>query len=152
MVELNLFLDLQVRQLEYGIFINQAKYTRELLKKFGMESFSASTTPMNYSRKLDKDEDVQSVDITTYRGIIDFLLYLTTSRPDIMFIVSVCGRFQANTKQTHYVCAKCILKYLKGTQNVGLWFPKDSSFNLISYSDEDYAGCRINRKSTSGTC
>ena len=117
-----------------------------------MESCSAAAIPMNSSSRLDKDEGGQDVDITAYRGIIGSLLYLTTSRPDILFAVGVCGRFQANPKQSHYIAAKCILKYLKGTQSAGLWYPNDSSFNLISYYDADYAGCRIDRKSTSGTC
>ncbi|XP_073137667.1 secreted RxLR effector protein 161-like [Henckelia pumila] len=121
MGELTLFLGLQVRQMEKGIFINQVKYTKELLKKFGMENCSAANTPM-------------------------------TSRPDIMFSVGLCARFQSDPKQSHYIAAKRILKYLKETQNVGLWYPKDSSFNLIGYSDADYADCRIDRKSTSGTC
>ena len=117
-----------------------------------MENCSVASIPMNSSSKLDKDEGGQDVDITAYCGIIGSLLYLTASRPDIMFAVGVCGRFQANPKQSHYIAAKRILKYLKGTQSVGLWYPKDSSFNLISYSDADYAGCKIDRKSTSRTC
>ncbi|XP_047326413.1 uncharacterized mitochondrial protein AtMg00810-like [Impatiens glandulifera] len=107
---------------------------------------------MNSSSKLDNDEDVQSVNITTYRGIIDSLLYLITSQPDIMFDVGIYGRFQANLKQSHYVVAKRIMKYLKGTQYVELWYPKDSRFNLIINTDVDYAVCKIDRKSTNGTC
>ncbi|XP_047331490.1 uncharacterized mitochondrial protein AtMg00810-like [Impatiens glandulifera] len=117
-----------------------------------MESCSAASTPMTSSMKLDKDEDGQSVDIIAYHGIIRSLLYLIASRQDILFIIGVCGRFQDNPKQSHYVAAKRILKYLKGTQNMRLWYLKDSSFNLISYSDEDYAGCNVDRKSTSGIC
>ncbi|XP_073153354.1 uncharacterized protein [Henckelia pumila] len=150
--ELTLFLGLQVRQMDKGIFINQVKYTKELLKKFGMENCSAANTPMSASIKLDKDEAGLSVDQTLFRGIIGFLLYLTASRQDIMFSVGLCARFQSDPKQSHYNAAKRILKYLKGTQNVGLWYPKDSSFNLIGYSDADYGGCRIDHKSTSGTC
>ncbi|XP_047320486.1 uncharacterized mitochondrial protein AtMg00810-like [Impatiens glandulifera] len=114
MGELSFFFGLQVRQIEGGTFINQAKYTKEMLKKFGMESFSTVSTPMSPSIKLDKDEDGQSVDIITYCGIIRSLLYLTASRPDILFA--------------------------------------DSSFNLISYADANYTGCKVDRKSTSGTC
>ncbi|XP_047306159.1 uncharacterized mitochondrial protein AtMg00810-like [Impatiens glandulifera] len=132
MGELTFFLGLQVRQLENEIFINQAKYTKELLKKFVMKNFSDASTLMNSSRKLDKDEGIQDVDITAYRGIISSILYLTVSRPYIMFVVGACGRFQANPKQSHYIAAKHISKYLKGTQY--------------------YAGCKIDRKSTSGTC
>ena len=152
MGELSYFLGLQVRQLEEGTFISQTKYTRELIKKFGMEKSSPTSTPMSPSIKLDKDEEGQNVDMTAYRGIIGSLLYLTASRPDISFAVGVCGRFQANPKLSHFTAAKRILKYLRGTESVGLWYPKDSSFNLTSYSDADYAGCKVDRKSTSGTC
>ncbi|XP_073121777.1 uncharacterized protein [Henckelia pumila] len=152
MGELTFFLGLQVRQIDKGIFINQVKYTKEFLKKFGMENCSAASTLMSASIKLDKAEAGPSVDQTLFRGLIGSLLYLTASRPDIMFSVGLCARFQSAPKQSHYIAAKRILKYLKGTQNVGLWYPKDSSFNLIGYSDADYAGCRIDRKITSGTC
>ena len=90
--------------------------------------------------------------ISLTRGIIGSLLYLTVSRPDIMFSVCMCARFQADPGESHLNAAKRILKYLKGTQNVGLWYPKDSPFELIGYSDADFAGCKIDRKSTSGTC
>ncbi|XP_047326410.1 uncharacterized mitochondrial protein AtMg00810-like [Impatiens glandulifera] len=152
MGEMSFFLGLQVRQIDTGTFISQPKYTAELLKKFGMYTCAEEATPMSESVKLDKDEDGQAVDITAYRGIIGSLLYLTASRPDILFDVGVCRRFQANPKQSQYTADKRILKYLKGTQDVGLWYPKDSNFNLISYFDPDYAGCKIDRKSTSGTC
>ncbi|XP_073030777.1 secreted RxLR effector protein 161-like [Primulina eburnea] len=69
-----------------------------------------------------------------------------------MFAVCICARFQANPKQSHFSAAKRILRYLKGTENVGLWYSKDSSFNLVGYSDADYAGCKLDRKSTSGSC
>ena len=94
---------------------------------------------MSSSCKLDKDESGQDVDITAYRGIIGSLLYLTASRPDILYTVGVCAKFQAKPKKSHHVATKRILKYLKGTTSVGLWYPRDSSFNLISYSDADYA-------------
>ncbi|XP_073153827.1 secreted RxLR effector protein 161-like [Henckelia pumila] len=116
-----------------------------------MENFSAASTPMSASIKLDKDEAGTSVDQTLFRGLIGSLIYCTASRLDIMFSVGLCARFQSDPKQSHFIAAKRILKYLKGTQNVGLWYPKDSSFNLIGYSDADYAGCRIIRKSTSET-
>ncbi|KZV29782.1 hypothetical protein F511_33524 [Dorcoceras hygrometricum] len=152
MEELTFFLCLKVKQLDDGIFISQAKYTKEILKKFGMENCSPTATPMSTPIKLDKDEAGTTVEVTMYQGMIGSLLYLTASRPDIMFLVCMCARFQADPKQSHYMAVKRILKYLKGTQNVGLWYPKDSSLNLIGYSDADYAGCKIDRRSTSGTC
>ncbi|XP_075515374.1 secreted RxLR effector protein 161-like [Primulina tabacum] len=122
-----------------------------MLKKFGMENISSAATPMSSSIKLDKDEEGISIDTEMYIGLIGSLLYLTASRLDIMFVVCLRARFQANPMQSHFFAAKRILKYFKGTSNVGLWYPKDSSFNLIGYSDADYAGCEIDRKSTSGS-
>ncbi|XP_073136958.1 secreted RxLR effector protein 161-like [Henckelia pumila] len=117
-----------------------------------MENCSAISTPMSASIKLDKYEAGAPVEVTMYRGLIGSLLYLTASRPDIMFAVCLCARFQAAHKQSHYIAAKRIIKYLKGTTNVGLWYSKDSEFNLVGYSDADYEGCKIDRKSTSGSC
>ncbi|XP_073133379.1 secreted RxLR effector protein 161-like [Henckelia pumila] len=152
MSELNFFLGLQVRQMENGTFISQTKYTKELIKKFGMENCTVATTPMGASIKLDKDEGGISVDATMYRCLIGSLLYLTASRPDIVFAVCLCAIFQSNPKQSHFIAGKRILRYLKGTQDVGLWYAKHNSFNLVGYSDADYAGCKLDRKSTSGSC
>ncbi|XP_073152802.1 secreted RxLR effector protein 161-like [Henckelia pumila] len=151
MGELTLFLGSQVKQLENGTFIIQNIYTKKLLKNFGMENCSASTTLMSSPVKLDKDEDGISVEVTMYRGLIGSLLYLTTSKSDIVFAVCLCARFHSDPKQYHYLAAERILKYLKGTQNFGLWYAKDNSFNLVGYSDTDYAGCKLERKSTSGS-
>jgi len=101
---------------------------------------------------LDTDEKGTNFDQTKYRGLIGSLLYLTASRPDVIFSICLCARFQAKPKESHYMAAKRILKYLKGTIDVGLWYPSEVSMNLISYSDSDFAGCKIDRKSTSGTC
>ena len=102
--------------------------------------------------KLDKDEKGTNIDQKLYRGIIGSLLYLTASRPDILFSVCMCVRFQSNPKESHIIIAKRIIRYLKGTSNLGLWYSKDSSLNLVGYSDADYGGCKIDKKSTSGTC
>ncbi|XP_073137589.1 secreted RxLR effector protein 161-like [Henckelia pumila] len=152
MGELNFFLGLQVRLMENGTFISQTKYTKELIKKFDMENCTVATTPMGVSIKLDKDEWVISVDETMYRGLIGSLLYLTASRPDIVFAICLCARFQSNPKQSHFIAGKRILRYLKETQNVRLWYAKHNSFNLVGYSDADYARCKLDRKSTSGSC
>ena len=134
MGELNFFLGLQVKQTEEGIFINQAKYIKDLLKKYGMESASPMKTPIAPATKLDKDENGKSIDITQYRGMIGSLLYLTASRPDIMFATCICARFQANPKKSHLSAVKRIFRYLKGTPYLGLWYPKESSFDLIGYT------------------
>lgn len=104
--ELNFFLGLQVKQLDNGIFINQAKYTKELLKKFGMKSRSSINVLMGTSIRLDKDEDRKDVDITKFRRLIGYLLYLTASKLDIVFAIRICVRFQSAPKETHMLATK----------------------------------------------
>ncbi|KAK8573562.1 hypothetical protein V6N13_009652 [Hibiscus sabdariffa] len=152
MGELSFFLGLQIKQRKDGIFINQAKYIKEKLKKFGMENVKPCATPMSSSIKLDKDEEGKCVDSKLYRSMIGSLLYLTASRPDIMFSVCLCARFQANPKESHLKAVKRIFRYLQDTPSLGLWYPRDSTFDLHAYSDADYGGCKIDRKSISGTC
>jgi len=101
---------------------------------------------------LSADEVGPEVDQTKYRELIGSLLYLTASRPDIMFVVCLCARFQSCPKESHLKAAKRILKYLKGTTSVGLWYFSHSPIHLVGYSDSDFAGCKLDRKSTSGTC
>ena len=122
MGELNFFLGLQIKQLPDGIFVNQAKYAKELVKKFGIDESKAAPTPMATNIYLDADEAGKSVEITKFRAMIGSLLYLTASRPDIMFAVCLCARFQANPKESHMKALKRILKYVKGTQKLGLWY------------------------------
>jgi len=112
----------------------------------------ASSTPIATSCYLDADEHGIAVDQTKFRGLIGSLLYLTASRPGIIFVVCMCVRFQANPKESHFNAAKRILKYLKGTTNVGLWYPNEATLNLKGYSDSDFVGCKLDRKSISGTC
>ncbi|XP_050896556.1 secreted RxLR effector protein 161-like [Lathyrus oleraceus] len=117
-----------------------------------MDSCKEMSTPMGSGSYVDQDESGVSIDITKYRGMIDSLLYLMESRLDIMFSVYLCARFQANPKESHLIAVKRIMEYLKGTTNVGLWYPKGSICNLVGYSDADYAGIKTDRNSTSGTC
>jgi len=152
MEELNYFLGLQIKQSNHGTFLSQTKYCKELLKKFDMENCKEISTPMTTNYYLDSDEKGPSVDQTKYRGLIGSLLYLGASRPNIMFSVCLCAIFQVNPKESHFTVTKRILKYLRGTTNVGLWYPSEISLNLEGYSDSDFVGCKIDRKSTSGTC
>ena len=117
-----------------------------------MENAKHMTTPMSTACYLDKDETDQSIDIKKYRGMIRSLLYLSASRPDIMFSICMCARFQANPKESHLSAIKRIMRYLLGTINLGLWYPKNSTYNLIGYSDSNFVGCKTYRKSTSETC
>jgi hypothetical protein len=152
MGELKFFLGLQIKQLAQGTVINQAKYISDLLKRFDMTGSSSVKTPMTPNIPLHADLSGNSVDQTSYRAIIGSLLYLTASRPDIMYSTCICARYQANPKESHLLAAKRILRYLKGTPSLGLWYPKDSGFELTAYTDSDYAGCKLDRKSTSGSC
>ena len=152
MGELNFFLGLQIKQAKEGTFVSQSKFCKELLKRFGMDNAKAMDTPMSTSCYLDKDEKGKEIEVKKYRGMIGSLLYLTASRPDIMFSVCMCARYQANPKESHLSAVKRIMKYLVGTLNVGLWYPKGSTCDLVGYSDSDFAGCKLDRKSTSGTC
>jgi len=126
--ELNYLLGLQIKQESDEIFINQAKYTRELIKKFRLEGAKLSKTPIAITTKLDKDEQGINVDIKLYRSMIDSLLYLTTSRLDIMFSVCLCARFQSCSKESHLIVIKRSIRYLKGTIGMGLWYPKTGQF------------------------
>ena len=104
---------------------------------------------MATTTKLDKDEQDITVDIKLYRSMIGSLLYLTASRPDITFCVCLCARFQSCPKESHLIAVKRIIKYLKGTIEMSLWYPKTGQFSITSFSEADYAGCRVDRKSAS---
>ncbi|GJR97171.1 putative ribonuclease H-like domain-containing protein [Tanacetum coccineum] len=150
MGELTFFLGLQVKQKEDGIFISQDKYVTEILKKFGFTDVKTASTPMETQKLLLKDEDGEEVDVHLYRSMIGSLMYLTSSRPDIMFAVCACARYQVNPKVSHLHAVKRIFRYLKGQPKLGLWYPKDSPFDLVAYTDSDYAGASLDRKSTTG--
>ncbi|GKA12079.1 putative ribonuclease H-like domain-containing protein [Tanacetum coccineum] len=152
MGELTFFLGLQVKQKEDGIFISQDKYVTEILKKFGFSDVKTASTPMETHKPLLKDADGEDVDEHLYRSMIGSLMYLTSSRPDIMFAVCACARFQVNPKISHLHAVKRIFRYLKGQPKLGLWYPKDSPFDLVAFTDSDYAGASLDRKSITGGC
>ena len=107
---------------------------------------------MATTTKLDKDENGKMVDQKLFRGMIGSLLYLTACRPDIQFAVCLCARFQACPKESHLTAVKRIFRYLVNTADLGLWYPIGCDSSLIAYTDADYAGCKLDRKSTSGWC
>ncbi|GJX83076.1 putative ribonuclease H-like domain-containing protein [Tanacetum coccineum] len=148
MGELTFFLGLQVMQKEDGIFISQDKYVDEILKKFGFSTVRIASTPMETSKPLLKDAEAEDVDVHLYRSMIGSLMYLTASRPDIMFDVCACARFQVTPKVSHLHDVKRIFRYLKGQPKLGFWYPKDSPFDFEAYTDSDYAGASLDRKST----
>ncbi|GJU45578.1 putative ribonuclease H-like domain-containing protein [Tanacetum coccineum] len=152
MGELTFFLGLQVKQKADGIFISQDKYVAEILKKFDFVNVKTASTPIETQKPLVKDEEASDVDVHLYRSMIGSLMYLTASRPDIMFAVCACSRFQVTPKTSHLSVVKRIFRYLKGKPKLGLWYPRVSSFDLEAYSDSDYAGANLDRKSTTGGC
>ncbi|GKF54185.1 hypothetical protein Tco_0161095 [Tanacetum coccineum] len=123
-----------------------------MLKKFRLEDSKAMKTPMSTKTKLTRDEEGESIDNTKYRGMIGSLLYLTASRPDIMFSVCLCARFQEDPQTSHLEVVKRIFRYIKGTMHLGLWYPKGFGIETIVYADSDHAGDYVDRKSTSGVC
>ena len=117
-----------------------------------MEEAKIMKTLMSSSIKLDKDEKGKSINSTMYRGMIGYLLYLTASKLDIMYSVCLCARFQSCPKESHLSVVKQILRHLKRTIDISLWYPKSDNFELIGFLNVDYVGCRVERKNTSGTC
>ena len=141
MGKMNFFLGLQIEQKDEGISICQSKYIAELLSKYEFQNCKIAKTPMSKAIKIFEDPDGISVNHTLYRGMIGSLLYLTASRPDIMFATTMCARFQANPKESHLSAVKRIFRYLKSTLNLALWYPRDSELNLFGYTDADQ--CRL---------
>jgi hypothetical protein len=148
--ELSFFLGLQVNQTKNGIFVSQTKYIKDMLKKFQMEDNKPMSTPMVTGCKLSLEDDSTKVDETMYRSMIGSLLYSTTTRPDIMQAIQLVRRFQSAPRETHLKSVKGIFRYLQGTLEIGLWYPKDKYLNLTTYTDVDWAGHIDDRKCTSG--
>ncbi|GJS58904.1 putative ribonuclease H-like domain-containing protein [Tanacetum coccineum] len=156
MGELTFFLGLQVQQKKDGIIISQDKYVGEILKKFGFTKVKDSAiTPMETSKaSCSKDKHGKRIGAFHYgtSSMIGSLMYLTSSRPDIMFAVCACARYQVNPKVSHLYAVKRIFRYLKGQPKLGLWYLKDSPFDLVAYTDSDYARASLDRKSTTRGC
>ncbi|GJZ53110.1 retrovirus-related pol polyprotein from transposon TNT 1-94 [Tanacetum coccineum] len=138
-----------IHQSPRGNYINQDKYAQEILKKHSMTSCDSIGTPMA-TKHLDADLSGTPIDQTKYRSMVRALMYLTTSRPDIVHATCYCACYQAKLTEKHLTAVKRIFRYLKNTINMGLWYPKDTGFELTAFSDSDHAGCLDSRKSTSG--
>ena len=150
--ELSFFIGFQIKQLKDGTFIGQERYARDLLKKFKMNDCKITETPMSSSEHLDADANGKPVDQKLYRSMIGSLLYLCASRPNIMFSVCFCAHFQDRPQESHLTTVKRILKYIKHTPSIVLWYPKGASFELLGYSYLDFAGFRVDHKSTTDGC
>ncbi|GJZ90304.1 retrovirus-related pol polyprotein from transposon TNT 1-94 [Tanacetum coccineum] len=134
-----------------GIFLNQSKYALEIIKKIGMETSDLVDTPMVEKSKLDADPQGKEVDPIRYYEMIGSLMYLTSSRSDLQFVVCMCAWYQAKPTENHLHAVKRIFRYLKGTINMGLWYSRDSCIALTAFADADHAGCQDTRRSTSGS-
>ncbi|GKD42653.1 putative ribonuclease H-like domain-containing protein [Tanacetum coccineum] len=137
-----------LQQKEDGIFISQDKYIVEILKKFNYTNVKSASTPVDLEKPLVKDGDADDVDVHLYRSMTGSLMYLIASRPDIMFAICTCARFQVTLKTSHLLVVKRIFRYLKGKPTLGLWYSRDSPFEFVAYTDSDYARATQDRKST----
>ncbi|XP_026432336.1 uncharacterized protein LOC113329710 [Papaver somniferum] len=147
---LKYFLGIEVHQSEDGVFISQSKYAKKVLKKFGMLGCNPTSTPLVVNEKLNKDDGGTKVDETYYRGLIGNLLYLTHTRPDIMFASSMLSRFKSSPSHLHLDTAKRLLRYIQGTMNFGIMYSRNLDVKLVGYCDSDLGGCIDDMKSTSG--
>jgi len=146
------FLRIEIKQSDNEGFIFQKKYAKEILRKFQMEECKAVSTPMNQKEKLSKEDGADKVDEGYYRSMIGCLMYLTATRPDILFVVSLLSRFMHCASETHLVAARRILRYVKGTIDYGVKYESCQNFKLCGFSDSDWAGSIDDMKSTSGYC
>jgi hypothetical protein len=143
MGELTFFLGIQVKQTKQGIFVHQAKYTKDLMKKFNMAKLKPVSTPMSMATSLGLDEDGEAVNQREYRSMISSLLYLTVTRPDIQFTVCLYARFQASPRSSHWMTIQRIFRYLKYTLEFGIWYSASSSLDLVGFSNANFVGCGI---------
>ncbi|XP_021985929.1 uncharacterized mitochondrial protein AtMg00810-like [Helianthus annuus] len=152
MGKMKFFLRLQVDQMPEGTFIHQTKYIYDVLEKFGMSDTAPMSTPLATNHGINPDLTGEKVDETIYRSMIGSLMYLTASRPDIMYPTCLAARYLSSLRASHMSIVKRILRYLKGTPSLGLWYPKNGDFKLEGYSDLDFGCCKINAKSTTAGC
>jgi len=152
MGEMQFFLGIQINQRKDGVYVHQSKYTKKLLKKFKLEDCKEMNTLMHPTCNSSKEYTGTKVDQKLYGGMICSLLYLTASRPDILFSVCLCARFQLDPRESHLTVVKRIFRYLKGTTNLELLYRKSLDYKLTGFCDADYVGDKIERKSTSGKC
>ncbi|KAG8492601.1 hypothetical protein CXB51_010050 [Gossypium anomalum] len=148
--QMTYFLGMEVQQTQNGIFLGQKTFATKILSKFSMENYKPTSTPMAVGMKLSSQGDHDQVSESDYRSLVGCLLYLTATRPDIMFAVSMLSRFMHCCNKQHLQAGKRVLRYLKGTLSHGLYFSKSENLKLIGYTDSDWAGSKDDMKSTSG--
>lgn len=144
------FLGVEVVQNEEGIFIHQGKYAGEILERFNLLCGNAVKNPIVPGPKLSKEGEGGKVDATLYKQLIGSLMYITSTRPDLMFAVCLLSRYMSAPTEQHLQAAKRVLRYLKGTQNYGLFYKRGGEEKLTVFTDSDYAGDTDDRRITSG--
>jgi len=144
------FLGVEVMQNSNGIFICQRKYAQEVLSRFGMENYNAVKNPIIPGTRLSRNDAGNKVNATLFKQVVGSLMYLTATRPDLMYGVSLISRFMSSPSETHWLAAKRILRYLKGTVELGIYYKKRENAKIVAYSDSDFAGDIDDRRSTSG--
>ncbi|WJZ90555.1 hypothetical protein VitviT2T_009691 [Vitis vinifera] len=147
---MNYFLGMEIYQCSWGIFISQRKYAMDILKKFKLESCKEVATPLAQNEKISKNDGEKLEEPSAYRSLVSSLLYLTITRPDLMFPASLLSRFLSSPRNVHMGVAKRVLKYVKGTTNLGIWYLKTGGVKLDGYVDSDWAGSVDDMKSASG--
>ncbi|WJZ95445.1 hypothetical protein VitviT2T_014215 [Vitis vinifera] len=150
--QLTYFLGLEVHHRASGIFVNQHKYIQDLMTLAGLEDTSSVDTPMEVNVKYRKNEEDLLDDPTLYRCLVGSLIYLTTTRPDISYVVHQVSQFMTSSRHLHLAAVQRIIRYLRGSPTRGLFFPTGSSLQLVAYSDVDWGGCPDTRRSTTGWC
>ena len=149
---MSFFLGMEVKQDHEGIFVCQKKYAREVLKKFHMEDCKSTTSPMNQKEKFSKDDGVDKVDEKHYKSLIGCLMYLSATRPDILFAVSILSRFMHCASEVHLQAAKRVVRYIKDTLDYDVKYSHSHNFKLYGYSDSDWVGCVDDLRSTTSYC
>jgi hypothetical protein len=144
------FLGIEVHQSSKGIFVCQQNYAADIIKRFRIEGCNPIESPIPLGTKLSKTDEGPILDSTLYKSLVGSLLYLTTTRPDIMYAASLVSRFMESPKDSHWKMEKQILRYVAGTINFGLWYTKSDSNQLFGYTDSDFVGSLDDRKNTSG--
>ena len=150
--QLPYFLGLEVHYRSHGLFVNQHKYIQDLITLAGLEDTSFVDTPMEVNVKYRKDEGDLLNEPTFYWRLVGSLIYLTTTRPDISYVVHQVSQFMSSPRHLHLAAVRLIIRYLRGSPICGLFFPTDTSLQLITYSDADWAGCPDTRRSTTSLC
>ncbi|XP_031281899.1 uncharacterized protein LOC116140400 [Pistacia vera] len=148
--EMTYFLGMEINQSNDGIFVCQERYTNEVLRKFGIENCKPMDTPLVPNLKLSKDDGAMRVDEGLFRSLIGYLLYLTATRPDLMFASNYLSKFMSNPSELHFRAAKRVLRYVKGSIGLGIWFKKSENLKLLGYTNSDWGGSFDEMKSTLG--